>query len=204
MHFLMVGTLMGLSAGLAPGPLLTLVISETLQRDVGAGMRVALAPIITDLPIIVFTLYVLSNISKFHGVLGVISIFGGCFVAYMAYDNIRCRGVRLDFEEVRFNSLTKGVLTNILSPHPYLFWLGIGAPIMNRAMGQDILAAISFIFGFYVVLVGSKITLAIMVGKSKTFLCGRAYVYAMRLTGVLLLFLAIMLFRDGVDLLMQG
>ncbi len=204
MHFLMVGTLMGLSAGLAPGPLLTLVISETLQRDVGAGMRVALAPIVTDLPIIVFTLYVLSNISEFHGVLGVISIFGGCFVAYMGYDNIRSRGVRLDFEEVRFNSLTKGVLTNILSPHPYLFWLGIGAPIMNRAMSQDILAVISFILGFYVVLVGSKITLAIIVGKSKTFLCGRAYVYVMRLIGVLLLFLAFMLFRDGVDLLMQG
>jgi len=53
--FFMTGTLLGLSAGIAPGPLLTLVISETLQKDIKAGIRVALAPMFTDVPIIVIS-----------------------------------------------------------------------------------------------------------------------------------------------------
>jgi len=55
LNFLTIGTLLGLSAGLAPGPLLTLVISETLQHDIKSGVKVALAPFITDLPIIILT-----------------------------------------------------------------------------------------------------------------------------------------------------
>jgi threonine/homoserine/homoserine lactone efflux protein len=42
----------GLSAGLSPGPLMTLVIAETLKRGIPAGIRIAVAPLITDLPII--------------------------------------------------------------------------------------------------------------------------------------------------------
>ncbi len=38
------GIILGLSAGLAPGPLLTLVIAATLRRDAAAGIRVALPP----------------------------------------------------------------------------------------------------------------------------------------------------------------
>ena len=44
--FLTIGAALGLSAGLAPGPLLTLVISETLQHGVKSGVKVALAPVI--------------------------------------------------------------------------------------------------------------------------------------------------------------
>lgn len=60
---------MGLSSVLAPGSLLTLVISETLQHDTRAGIKVALAPVITDLPIIVLTLLILSKLAGFHGIL---------------------------------------------------------------------------------------------------------------------------------------
>lgn len=49
MYFLSVGAVLGLSSGLSPGPLLALVISETLRHGVKAGVKVALAPIITDL-----------------------------------------------------------------------------------------------------------------------------------------------------------
>jgi hypothetical protein len=51
-HFLGIGIIFGLSAGLAPGPLLMLVISDTLRHGIKAGVKVALAPVITDLPII--------------------------------------------------------------------------------------------------------------------------------------------------------
>ena len=57
MEFLFIGLLLGLSSGISPGPLLTLVIAETLRYGLGAGIRVAITPFITDLPIILLTLW---------------------------------------------------------------------------------------------------------------------------------------------------
>ena len=58
--------LMGLGEGLKPGPLNTLVISETLQHDWKAGMKVSLSPLITDAPIITLSalMWVSSNITQ--------------------------------------------------------------------------------------------------------------------------------------------
>lgn len=200
-HYLTVGTILGLSAGLAPGPLLTLVISETILHDVKAGIKVALAPLITDLPIIVLTVFILSRLSGFHGILGVISLIGGILVMVMGIQGIKARGLDLDIQKARPKSLIKGVLVNMLSPHPYLFWLSVGAPTMTRANDENIFAAAAFVTSFYFLLIGSKITLAILVGKSKTFLRGRVYIYTMKFLGFALCALAIFLFKDGLSLL---
>ncbi len=200
-HFLTIGTLLGLSAGFAPGPLLTLVISETLQHGIKSGIKVALAPIVTDLPIIVLTLFILSKLSAFHNILGIISLAGGLFIFSMGYKSLRIRGVEIDFKEAKPKSLTKGVLANALSPHPYLFWFSVGAPTVTKAMAQNISAAVAFIVIFYAFVVGSKICLAIFTGKSKSLLSGKMYIFIMRLLGLALCILAIILIRDGLELL---
>jgi len=201
MYFFTVGTVLGLSAGFAPGPLLTLLISETLQHDIKSGVKVALAPIITDLPIIILTLFVLSKLSNFHNILGVISIAGGFFILFMGYESLCTKGLELSFREAEPKSLTKGVLANALNPHPYLFWFSVGAPTMTKAMSVNIIAPLTFIISFYTFLVGSKILLAILIGKSKSFLSGKVYMYTMRFLGVILGVLAFVLFYDGLKLL---
>ncbi len=200
-HFLVIGTILGLSAGFAPGPLLTLVIAETLQHDIKAGVKVALAPIITDLPIIILTLFILAKLSHFHTILGFISLTGGCFVLFMGYKSICSTGYGFHFKEIQSKSLTKGILANFLSPHPYLFWLSVGAPTISNAMSLNILAPVAFIVPFYTFLVGSKILLAILVGKSKSFLSGNMYINTMRGLGFALCGLAFVLFFDGLKLL---
>jgi threonine/homoserine/homoserine lactone efflux protein len=200
-HFLITGILLGLSAGLSPGPLLTLVISETLRHGIRSGMKVALAPMITDLPIILLTLFVLARLADFHPVLGLLSLAGGFFILFMGFESLRAKGVELDIQAEQPKSLTKGVLANALNPHPYLFWLSVGAPTMIRAMDISPMAPVAFLFGFYVFLVGSKVLLAIGVGKSKLFLNGRIYVYVMRFLGLALCVLAFVLFRNGLTLL---
>jgi threonine/homoserine/homoserine lactone efflux protein len=201
LSFLITGTILGLSAGIAPGPLLALVISETLQHDTRAGVKVALAPILTDLPIIIITLFILSRISHFHSVLGVISFIGGFFILYLGIENIRTKGIQVEIKRDTPRSLQKGILVNALSPHPYLFWFSVGGPTTIKAMGLGPTPAVSFILSFYILLVGSKILLAMLVGKSRSFLQGRKYIYTMRLLGLILIILAGFLFRDGMRLL---
>jgi len=172
-HYLTIGTVLGLSAGFAPGPLLTLVVSETLQHDIKSGVKVALAPIITDFPIIILTLFILSKLSNFHNILGIISLTGGLFILYMGYKSLRTKGVKINLDEIKSKSFIKGVLANVLSPHPYLFWFSVGAPIMTKAISHNISAALAFIISFYAFLVGSKIVLAILIGKSKSLLTAK-------------------------------
>ena len=201
LSYLTVGMVLGLSAGVAPGPLLTLVVSETLRRGAGAGVRVALAPVVTDLPIILLSVFVLANISEYHGILGLVSLAGGVFVLAMGIEGLRCKGFDAPLAEAGPGSLTRGVLANALSPHPYLFWIGVGAPLMTKALRTDLLSPLAFLAGFYACLVGSKIGVALLVGRSKSFLRGKAYVLAMRLLGLALVALAVFLFRDGIRLL---
>lgn len=200
-ELLSIGILLGLSAGFAPGPLLALVISETLQHDIKAGVKVAVAPLVTDLPIVVLSVFILSRLSHFHGLLGVISLAGSLLVFHMGIANLRLTGFEPRAQESGSDSFKRGVLANALSPHPYLFWISVGAPTMTRAMDVSVLAAFAFIFGFYSLLVGSKVLLALLAGSSKSLLTGRLYVNSMRFLGLLLCGLALALLRDGLRLL---
>ncbi len=200
-NFLAIGTILGLSAGLSPGPLLALVISETLQHNVRSGIKVALAPIVTDLPIILISMFILAKLANFHTIMGIVSLGGGLFLLLLGYQNWKSKGLDLEIQEVNPKSLTKGIFTNFLSPHPYLFWLGIGAPTMTNAMNDHPLAGVAFIGGFYLCLVGAKIAVAVLVSKSKPFLVGNLYRAIVRGLGVLLILLAGILFYDGLKLL---
>jgi threonine/homoserine/homoserine lactone efflux protein len=199
--FITLGTVLGLSAGFAPGPLLALVISETLKHNLGAGIRVAIAPIITDLPIIAATLYLAGRLGEFNQALGLISLLGGCLLLYMGYQGIRTHGMRPDLPQGRSGSLTRGIMANALSPHPYLFWISVGAPIISKAMESGTATAGLFLGSFYLLLVGSKIVLALVVARSKDFLSGTLYLYIMRGLGVVLAVLGVTLFHDGLGLL---
>lgn len=201
MTFLIAGVVFGVSAGFSPGPLMTLVISQTLRHGIREGAKVALAPLATDLPIVSLCLLVITQLADFRPVLGVISLVGGLFVVRLAVENFRARAIDVSDFAVSPQSLQRAVLVNVLSPHPYLFWLTVGAPLTLRAWGQGAIAAASFLAGFYICLVGSKLLAALLVGKSRHLLSGRAFVWVMRLLGVLLLFFALLLFRDGLALL---
>jgi len=200
-HSLTIGAALGLSAGVAPGPLLALVISETLQHGVKAGVKVALAPVITDLPIIALACVAIAKLSGFHDVLGVLSLAGGLFLVFMGCDTMRPTQLGPASPAAKPGSLAKGILANVLNPHPYLFWFSVGVPTMVKAFQLSSMAPLAFIGGFYTMLVGSKILLSMVVGKSATFLAGSGYRYTMRLLGLLLWALAVALIRDGLKLL---
>lgn len=192
---------MGLSAGTAPGPLLALVISETIQNDIKAGVKVACSPIVTDFPIIVLTMVIFSKISDFQVLLGLLSISGGFLIMYMGYKNVTTKGIKTELAQTKNSPIIKGILINALSPYPYLFWLSVGTPLLSKAMNEDILFMIAFLLSFYVFLIGSKTVVAVLVGKWKAFLAGKAYIYVVRLLGIILCIFSYILFRDGFRLL---
>ena len=195
------GILLGLSAGLAPGPMLTLVVSQALQHGVAAGVRVAFAPLLTDLPIVVLSLAVLAQIAGYQRVLGALSLVGAAFVLYMTYENLRAAAPSVDLSDRPARSLARGVAVNLLNPHPYLFWLTVGAPTLVDAWGRSVGAAVAFVGGFYVCLVGTKVLVAVLAGRSRRALSSRLHVHIMRVLGALLLVFAVLMFWEALGLL---
>ena len=201
MTALATGVLLGLSAGLAPGPMLALVLAQTLRHGPREGCKIALTPLVTDPPIILVTLALASKLAQQGPLLGVVSIAGGVFVLYLAWDSFRPVRLGAEAPAERPRSWLKGIVTNLLNPHPWLFWLTVGAAILAKAMAQSWLVAAAFLCGFYLLLVGSKVLVALMAGRSRDLLAGRPYRVVMRVLAVLLGFFALLLFREGLKLL---
>ena len=200
MASLFAGILMGLAAGFAPGPLLTYVIAQTLRYNIREGVKVAFSPLITDAPIILVTLFVLTKLSDVNMILGAISIAGGLFVFYLAYESIRTGPVELQSPPIEPKSLINGAVINALNPHPYLFWFTVGSPIILNERTDGVGYPYLFLSGFYILLIGSKIVLALIVEKSRMFLTSKPYLYVMRGLGIALFIFAVLLVKKGLIL----
>lgn len=200
--FLAAGVVLGLSAGLAPGPLLTLVVAETLRHGISAGVRVALAPLLSDLPIILLTIFVLDKISNVAPLLGIISLCGALLLLHMAYQSLRTGEIPAPHAAPRTTaSLRKGVLVNALSPHPYLFWLTVGGSYLSPPSASDTAAPALFLIGFYGSLIGAKLLLATLVERAR-LLAKKAWLTRIfRLLAILLCLLALTMARQGLALL---
>ncbi len=198
---LLAGLVLGLSAGFSPGPLSLLVISQTLKHGTHEGVKVAFAPLITDAPIITLTMVVLAQIANSQTLFGLLSIVGGMYLLYLAYESFCASGVELSESSDAPQSLVKGAIVNFLNPSPYIFWLTVGAPTIIKAWVETPLAAIAFLGVFYLCLVGVKAMFAVLVGKSRNWFTGKPYVYLMRGLGILLAIYALSLFREGLGLI---
>jgi len=55
---------------------MSFLISQTFKHGVKEGVKVAFAPLITDVPIILIATFVLTRLATFRAVLGLISLIG--------------------------------------------------------------------------------------------------------------------------------
>jgi len=201
LEFLLSGIVLGLVAGISPGPLFALIISETLKHGKTEGTKVAVSPLITDIPIVLLVLLILLNLTQYNVIIGIISLFGACFLIYLGKENLQ---VRIKEPEVRGDdkdSFKRAIIVNILNPNPYIFWLFVGGPMIFRSFQISILAAILFLVGFYGLLTGSNIGIVFIVEKSKSFIRSKYYVYAVRALGLTLILFALFFVYEGLRLI---
>ena len=156
------GAALGLTAAATPGSLQTLLLSETLLGGFKRGARITLAPLITDAPIIVAVLLVLNHVSPV--VLHLLSIAGGLFVLYLAWDLLKQwrRGTPAmanveGAQPVGWSGLWRAAIVNWLNPNPYLFWTLVGGPTLLAALNQSAVYGAAFLAGMYGVFIGSML-----------------------------------------------
>jgi threonine/homoserine/homoserine lactone efflux protein len=204
MNFFIQGLLLGLGLGLAPGPLLALVISASLRGGFSHGLRVALSPLITDLPIIIISLVILQQVND--SAIGFLSFVGAAVLMYFAYEswmgskNDPQSLIKTDKDIGSTNkTLAKAILTNFVNPSAWLFWMTAGGTLLTNAWQKSLVEAFSFVFGFYLLLVGGKVLLALGIGTTRNKIPFWLYKLLIRISALLLLILGIELFRSGIS-----
>lgn len=180
---------LGITSGLSPGPLLTLVISSALERGVAAGVRVAVAPLVTDLPIIVLTVLVTTRLPPIW--LEMLGSAGGVVVIYLGIRTWR-RAAAGSLRPGRISGASdtwRGVAVNALNPQAWVFWMVVGGPIVTKAWARQPWEGVLFVVTFTCCLVGSKIVIASVVGRSRGRLDDRRYRQALKACAILLVVL---------------
>ena len=193
------GFLLGAVEGFKPGPLQTLVISETLKRDWKAGFKVALAPLVTDGPIILLCALVVSSLSKNDQFFGFLSFAGAAFLMYMAYDTFTINEVNIYTEKHSNSPLYRGIMTNLLNPNPYIYWTLIGSPFLVKAFEAGALRPLAFMFSFFFTFILCKTLTACLIGRSKVFLSSRTYLIILKFLALVLVAFAFIFVQTGLS-----
>lgn len=190
--------MLGLGAGLAPGPLLALVMTESLRGGPRAGMRVALAPLVTDAPIVALSWALAGSLDAQSPWLAVLALGGALVVGHLAIEQWRAVLPEGD-PGVATHSLRRGVAVNLLSPYPWLFWITLGGPLLASAANVSAWLAVLFLAVFYGLLVGTKLALAVLTGRWGRTLTAVGYRRVCRVLGFALLAFALQLAWQGLS-----
>lgn len=154
--YLSQGLVLGGTAAAQPGPFQAYLLSQTLRNGWRRTMVAALAPLISDGPIVALVLLVLTQTPVW--LLNVLRLAGGCFLLYLAGKAYRAFKTA-DFAQPDMagpgrQNLLEAALLNALSPNPYIFWATIAGPILIEGWRQSPALGLSFVLGFYGTLIG--------------------------------------------------
>ncbi|MFC2155448.1 LysE family translocator [Acidobacteriota bacterium] len=147
------GFALGFPNAAVPGPFQAYLLSQTLKNGWKRSLPIALAPLISDGPIIVLVLLVLSRIPK--QALALIQVAGGFFILYLSYGAYKSYGATTVHQSanpdkhIGKQGIIKGALLNMLNPAPYLFWSMVGGPLLVKGWYVAPGNSVAFIVGFY-------------------------------------------------------
>jgi threonine/homoserine/homoserine lactone efflux protein len=195
------GLSFGFTAAASPGPMQAFLLSQTLKNGWLKTLPAALAPLISDGPIIVLALFILAQVPETG--LRFIRIAGGLFILYLAwgaFQSYRQTNANETAPEIetdsRAASLFKAALTNFLSPVPYIFWSTVLGPLLLEGWQESPATGLAFLLAFYLTLIGGFALTIILFG-----FFGR---FPPKVTRVLSLISAVILLVFGLLQLWQG
>ena len=160
----------GFAAASQPGPFQTYLISQSISRGWRRTLPSALAPLLSDGPIIALCLLVLSQVPVWmeqvlYGVSGVFILY----LAWGAFRAWRAPPVPSGPELEAGLPIGKAVVMNMLSPGPYIFWTLVTGPILVAGWRESPAYGLSFLGGFYFTLVGGLATMVLVFGLAARF-----------------------------------
>lgn len=145
------GAAFAFAASVQPGPFLTYIISQTLERGWRHTLPAALAPVLSDGPIIVVVLLVLTQIPSWF--VHVLHFGGAGLLFYLTYGAFKSwknyNPEKVIHQHGSGQTLFKAAMVNLLNPNPYLAWSLIMGPLLIKGYTESPANGVMLIAGFY-------------------------------------------------------
>ena len=198
------GATLGIVEGIKPGPLLTMVIRATLSGGLRAGLWTAAAPIFTDGPLVIFSLFAAAWIATNPSALLVITLAGAIFLAQMGYECFGLEPPNMDEDAPPpTGAFLRGVITNLLNPNVYVFWFLIGGPLMASAADEEILAPIAYAITFLVTIMLTKAAIAYAIHRASGNISAIVYRRLLAICGLVMIGFSLYYAMEAYGLLQE-
>jgi threonine/homoserine/homoserine lactone efflux protein len=149
-NYLIFGLTYSFACVVQPGPYQAFLFSQSIKNGWRKTIPLVFAPLISDLPVIILVLLVLTNVP--HEVLQILQIVGGLFLLYLAfnaYQSWRTFTPNTNEDIEPQFTIFKAVLINLLNPNPYLAWSLVLGPLLIKSWNEAAVNGIVLLISFY-------------------------------------------------------
>lgn len=169
LSYILLGATLGFAAAAQPGPMQAYLISQAVNHGWRRALPIAFAPLLSDLPTATISIFVLSRVPAWFTVW--LRLGGGVFLLYLAWNAFRMwrrpEAAKTAPPPSARNGVIKGALVNVLNPNPWMAWTLVIGPLVVKAWGEAPGNGISFLAGFYGVLLSGTAATAVVFGFAR-------------------------------------
>ncbi len=195
-----------------PGPVTTLIVTETARRGFLAGPLITIGHVLLEAVMVVALVLGLGDLLKQNLIAGLIGVIGGVFLLWMGYDIVKnaWQGrVALTLTGNRqaasssANPIVGGILTSVSNPYWLLWWATVGAASLITFRAFGLAGVIAFYFGHTLADWVWNNFVAFIVATGRRVMTDRVYRGILLVCGVFLLGLSIYFLSSGVTFLIH-
>lgn len=169
LRYLLIGTGYALSAGLQPGPLQAFFLARVAEDGWRRTLPAAFAPLISDGPIALVALLLLSYLPDVFRDL--LQAAGGFLLLTFAWASFNSWKNYQESKSGESQSAPKTILqaalVNLLNPNPYLGWSLVMGPAVLTAWNEGPRFAVILLLSFYITMISISLILIALMGTTR-------------------------------------
>ncbi len=210
---LSIGFGVGLSGAIAPGPLFTATIKDTLKYGPLTGPMMCIGHLFVEISIILGLALGVSYVINIPIVRALIGVVGGIGLLYLGYQMIKERN---KFESISEESIKNigantrelkndllppiktGFVFTILNPAMFIWWFTIGNSLIMRGLTIGFMGVFMLFIGHWFADVSWYTFLSVSLSKGKKFISKKVYEVILLACGIFLLYLGITFLYESI------
>ena len=203
--------LIGFTGAMMPGPVTTLIVTETARRGFIAGPLITIGHALLELAMVVALVFGLGDLLKQNAVAGTIGLLGGLLLLWMGFDIVRSAWQgKVSFDTTRDvsasssgNPIIAGILTSVANPYWILWWATVGAAYLITFRAFGIVGIVAFYIGHTLADWVWNNVVAFVVATGRRGMTDRVYRGILIVCGAFLIALSFYFVNSGINFLRE-
>ncbi len=202
--------IVGFTGAMMPGPVTTLIVTESAKRGFIAGPLVTIGHVVLELAMVIALYFGLGDVLKQNSVAGAIGLLGGLFLLWMGAGIVRSAASgQVSFSAATHdtsgrratNPVVAGVLTSVANPYWLLWWATVGAASLIAFRSFGLAGLIAFYLGHTMADWVWNSVVAFVVATGRRLMTDRGYRGILVVCGAFLILLSVYFVTSGIGFL---